>query len=73
MTSNEHTRKNSFAFAEEIVEQVSEHFMGNLDIDVDFLFANIPLEETNDMCANTLFDNTERVEGSSKIESLHKE
>ena len=34
--------------------------MGSLD--VDSLFINIPLEETNDICANTLFENTEIVE-----------
>ena len=38
--------------------------MGNLD--VDFLFTNIPLEET-DICLNTLFENMEKV-GLSKIE-----
>ena len=44
LTSNEYTVKDSFAFAEEIVEQDSEFFMGSLD--VDSLFTNIPLEET---------------------------
>ena len=54
LTSNEHTVKDSFAFAEEIVEQDSEFFMGSLD--VDSLFTNIPLEDTIDICANTLFE-----------------
>ena len=58
--------KDLFAFAEEIVEQDSEFFMGSLDI--DSLFNNIPLEETVDICTNTLFENTERVDGLSKIE-----
>ena len=40
--------------------------MGSLG--VDSLFTNIPLEETIDICANTLFENTEKVEGLSKIE-----
>ena len=40
--------------------------MGSLD--VDSLFTNIPLEETIDICTNTLFENTEKVEGLSKIE-----
>ena len=40
--------------------------MGSLD--VDSLFTKIPLEETTDICANTLFENTEKVEGLSKIE-----
>ena len=40
--------------------------MGSLD--VDSLFTNIPFEETIDNCAITLFENTEKVEGLSKIE-----
>ena len=47
LTSNEYMVKDSFAFAEEIVEQDSEFFMGSLD--VDSLFTNIPLEETIDI------------------------
>ena len=54
--------KDSFAFVEEIVEQDSEFF------DVDSLFANISLEETIGICTNTLFENSEKVEGLSKIE-----
>ena len=37
-------------------------------LDIDSLFTNIPLEVTIDICANTLFENTEKVEGLSKIE-----
>ena len=66
MTTNEYTVKDGLAFAEEIVEQDSEYFMGSLDI--DSFFTNIQLEETIDISANTLFKNTERVEGLSKIE-----
>ena len=66
LTSSGYTVKDSFAFAEEIVEQDSEFFMGSLD--VDSLFTNIPLEETIDICTNTLFENMEKVEGLSKIE-----
>ena len=40
--------------------------MGSLD--VDSLFTNIPLEETIDICTNTLFENMEKVEGLSQIE-----
>ena len=40
--------------------------MGSLD--VHFLFTNIPLEETIDICTNELFENTEKVEGLSEIE-----
>ena len=35
--------------------------------DVDSLF-NIPLEDTINICTNTLFENTESVKGLSKIE-----
>ena len=35
---------------------------------VDSLFTNIPLEEIINICTNTLFENTEKVEGLSKIE-----
>ena len=65
LTSNEYTVKDLFAFAEETVKQDSQFFMGNLD--VDFLFTNIPLEETIDICLNTLFENMEKV-GLLKIE-----
>ena len=37
-------------------------------LDVDPLFTNIPLEETIDICTNTLFENTEKVEGLSNVE-----
>ena len=66
LTSKEYTVKDSFAFAEEIVEQDSEFFMGSLD--VDFLFTNISLEETIDICTNARFENKEKVEGLLKIE-----
>ena len=36
-------------------------------IDVDSLFTNIPLEETIDICTNALFENTEKLEGLSKM------
>ena len=65
LTSNDYTVKDSFAFAKEIVEQDSEIFMGG--IDVDSLFTNIPLQETIDICTNTLFENTEKLEGLSKM------
>ena len=66
LTINEYTVKDSFVFAEEIVEQGSKFFMGCLD--VDFIFTNIPLEEIIDIWTNTLFENMEKVEGLSKIE-----
>ena len=54
LTSNEYTVKDSLAF-----------FMGSLH--VDSLFTNIPHQETINICAETLFENTEREEGLSKI------
>ena len=66
MTSNEYTVKDSFTFTEEIVEQDSGFFIGSLDADP--VFTNIPLEETIDICADTLFENTKTVEGLSEIE-----
>ena len=66
LASNEYTGKHSFTFAEEIVEKVSEFFKGSRD--VDSLSTNILLEETIDMCANTLLENIERIEVLSKTE-----
>ena len=57
--------KNSFAFVVEIVEHDSEFLMGSLD--VDSLFTNIPLEETIDVCTNTLFQNTEKLASLLKL------
>ena len=48
-------------FAEEIVEQDSEFYMGSLDL--DFFFTNMSLEEAIDILTNKPFANTERVEG----------
>ena len=42
-----------------------EFFMGSPD---DFLFINITLEEDIDICSNTPFETTDRVESSSKID-----
>ena len=67
MTSNKYALKDSEAFAEEIVEQDSEFFIGSLNI--DSLFTNISLEEATHICTNnTLFESTEGREGSPKIE-----
>ena len=38
-------------------------------LDVNSLFTNIPLDETIDICANLLFENTDTVEGFTKSES----
>ena len=37
-------------------------------VDVDSISPNIPLEETIEICANTLFENRKKLEVLSKIE-----
>ena len=66
LTTNEFTVKDSFHFAEEIVDQQHDLFMGSLD--VDSLFTNISLEETIEICTNELFKESETVEGLSRTE-----
>ena len=61
LTSNVYTIKDSFAFAKEIGTQDSEFFMETLD--VYSILTNIPLDLTIDICTNTLFENTKKVEG----------
>ena len=65
-TTNEFTVKNLFHFAEEIVDQQTDFFMNS--VDVDSLFTNIPLEETNEICTNELFKESETVEDLNKSE-----
>ena len=57
MATNEFAVKDSFHFAEEIVDQQYDLFMGSLD--VDFLFTNIPLDETIEICTYELFEESE--------------
>ena len=66
ITANEFSVKDSFCFAEEIVNQNSNFIMGSLD--VDSLFTNIALEETINICCGTLFKETDIYEGYSKSE-----
>ena len=66
MKTNEFTVIDSFHFAEEIVDQQLNLFMGSLD--VDSLFTNIALKETIQICTNKLFKESEIVEGLSKTE-----
>ena len=55
LTTNEFTVKNSFDFAEEVVNYDHNLYMASLD--VESLFTNIPLEETIKNCVNDLFSN----------------
>ena len=64
LTTNEFTVKDSFQFAQEIVDQQHDLFMNSLD--VYSLFTNIPLEETIEICTDELFKESETVEGLSK-------
>ena len=66
LTINEFTFKDSFSFAKEIVEQDSNFYMGTLD--VDSLFTNIPLEETNNICTESIYDQNDSIEGLNKSE-----
>ena len=47
--------KNSFKFAEEVINYDHNLFMASLN--VELLFTNIPLEETIKNCVNDLFSN----------------
>ena len=66
ITANEFSVKDSFCFAEEIVNQNSNFIMGSLA--VDSLFTNIPLKETINIFCDTLFKETDINEGYSKSE-----
>ena len=65
LTSTKYTVKDSFNFYEEIAEQDCEFFTVSLDF--DSVFTNILLEKPFEICNNTLFENTKRVEGLSNI------
>ena len=66
LTTNEFAVKDSFYFAEEIVDQQHDLFMGSLD--VDSLFTNIPFEEIIEICTHKLFTESETAEGLSRTE-----
>ena len=66
MATNKFTVKDSFHFAEEIVDQQHDLFMGSLD--EDSLFTNIPLKETIEICTNGFFKESGTVESLSKTE-----
>ena len=55
LTSNDYNVNNSFAFVEKIIEHDSDSFMDRL-------------EETINICYNTIFEKIEKVEDLSKIE-----
>ena len=70
ITSNESTVKDTFCFAEEIVEQRNS-WTGSLvivSLDVDSLFINIRLDGTIDICTNTIYSEQDVIEGINKEE-----
>ena len=67
-TSNNYTVKDSFDFAKDITKQSSKLFMASLD--VDFLFTNVLLDETIEICVNKLFKFSQTVSGLNKQQVL---
>lgn len=59
LTSNEYSVKNYFIFAEQTGKQNTNLFMASLD--VGFLFTNIPLEETSNICCEDLFTDCDAI------------
>ena len=54
LTLNNYTIEISFSFAEEVSPFDCAHYMTSFDI--ESLFTNIPLEETINICIDTLFE-----------------
>ena len=61
LTLNEYTIKDSFSFAEELLNYDSNLVMASFD--VESLFTNIPLQETVDLCVKLLFNDKSNIEG----------
>ena len=66
ITYNGFTVKDTFCFAKEIAEEDSSLVMGSLD--VDSLFTNIPLDETIDICTNSIYSEQDVIQGINKEE-----
>ena len=66
LATNEFTVRDSFHFAEEIVDQQSGFIMDSLAVDV--LFTDTPLQETIEICTNELFTESEIIGGLRKSE-----
>ncbi|XP_066924802.1 uncharacterized protein [Clytia hemisphaerica] len=63
-TMNEYTVKDSFSFANEIVEQNADLYM--VSFDIQSLFTNIPLDETIDICVERVYNKLKKVKGLLK-------
>ena len=64
LSVNNHTVKDSFSFAADIVKQDPSLYMSSFD--VDSLFTNIPLDETINICVEKLFTNKRKIKGLTK-------
>ena len=60
LTLNEYTIKDSFSFAEELLNYDSNLVMASFD--VESLFINIPLQETIDLCLEILFNDKPNID-----------
>ena len=63
-TISEYTVKDSFSFCKEIIDQGSQLFMTSFDI--QSLFTNFPLDETIDICIDTVYNKRKKVKGMLK-------
>ena len=66
ITTTMYPVKNSFEFAKEIADQDPGLFMASPD--VEYLFTNIPLEETRCVCCDSLFSDDARVNNINRID-----
>ena len=66
LTINEFNVEGSFLFAKETIQQDSCFYKGSLD--VDSIFTNIPLEETINICTESVYNQNDSVEGLNKSE-----
>ena len=67
ITKNSFVVKDSFSFVEDLKKQNPKHFMASFD--VESLFSNIPLNETIDICVNTLYPKRNmKIKGLTKNE-----
>ena len=67
-TSNNYIVKHSFDFAKDITQQSSKLFMASLD--EDYLFTNVPLDETIETYVNKLSTSNQTVSGLNKQQVL---
>ena len=66
ITTDMYTVKNNFEFVKEIADQDPGLFM--VSMDVESLFTNIPLEETRNVCCDSLFRNDAKVNNIKRID-----